>query len=128
MARLVREYRNIFSIALPQTQTEQPSSPSMTVFTIQWACRNSAISDTSVDASGNADWATSAGFISDILSTQVSQLPPEQMAAGSQLRARRGDNRQRESFVVSHGSPAEAEACIRRQHVKTRAISATLRP
>src|SRR4051794_26784490 len=55
MARLVREYRNILSIAMAQTQTEQASRPSMTAFTIQWACRKSAISDTSVDASGNAD-------------------------------------------------------------------------
>src|SRR5664279_621444 len=70
MARLVREYRNILSIAIAQTQTEQASSPSMTAFTIQWACRNSAISDTSVDVSGRADCATSAGFICSILSTQ----------------------------------------------------------
>src|SRR3981081_1743609 len=55
MARLVRAYRNILSIAIAQTQTEQASSPSMTAFTIQWACQNSAISDTSVDASGKAD-------------------------------------------------------------------------
>src|SRR4030088_471967 len=127
MARLVREYRNILSIAIAQTQTEQASSPSMTALTIQWACRNSAISDTSVDASGNADWATSAGFISGILSTQASQVLREQMAAGSTAarQARRGAPTQ--TPVVSHGRPAEAEACIRRQHVKTRAISATLR-
>jgi hypothetical protein len=83
MARLVREYRNILSIAIAQTQTEQAKSPSMTDFTIQWACRNSAISETSLDASGKADCATSAGFISGILSTQVSQIVREQIAAGS---------------------------------------------
>jgi hypothetical protein len=55
MARLVREYRNILSIAIAHTQTEQAISPIMTAFTIQWACQNSAISDTSVDASGRAD-------------------------------------------------------------------------
>ena len=35
MARLVREYRMILSIAIAQTQTEQASSPSMTAFTTQ---------------------------------------------------------------------------------------------
>ena len=55
MARLVRAYRKILSIAIAQTQTEQASSPSMTTLTIQAACRNSAISDTSLDASGKAD-------------------------------------------------------------------------
>src|ERR1700709_2841712 len=83
MARLVREYRTILSIAIAQTRTEQASSPSMTDFTIQWACRNRAISDTSLEAIGKADCATSAGFISGILSTQVSQIVREQGAAGS---------------------------------------------
>ena len=55
IARLVRAYRIILSIAIAQTQTEQAKSPSMTAFTTQWACRNSAISDTSVDAIGKAD-------------------------------------------------------------------------
>src|SRR6185295_6127504 len=95
MARLVRAYRNILSIAIAQTQTEQASSPSITALTTQWACRNSAISETSEAASGSADCATSpcanaalpvaanstaaierlanpAGFISGFLSTQVS--------------------------------------------------------
>ena len=48
----------------------------MTVFTTQWACRNSAISDTSAETNGRADGATSAGFMSGILSTQVSLFPP----------------------------------------------------
>src|SRR5258708_2231213 len=74
MARLVREYRNSLSIAIAHTQTEQLSSPSMTAFTIQWACRNNAISETSEEASGKADCATSAGFIGGILSTQVSHI------------------------------------------------------
>jgi hypothetical protein len=55
MARLVREYRKILSIAIAQTQTEQASSPIITALTTQWACQNSAISETSVDASGKAD-------------------------------------------------------------------------
>src|SRR5947207_7013050 len=55
MARRVREYRKILSIAIAQTQTEQASSPIMTALTTQWACRNSAISDTSADANGKAD-------------------------------------------------------------------------
>jgi hypothetical protein len=74
MARRVRAYRNILSIAIAQTHTEQPSSPSMTAFTIQWACRNSAISETSDEASGRADCATSAGFMNGILSTQKSSI------------------------------------------------------
>src|SRR5258707_7397972 len=77
IARLVRGYSNILPIAIAQTQTEQARSPSMTAFTIQWACRNNAISDTSLDAIGKADCATSAGFISGILSTQVSQIVRE---------------------------------------------------
>src|SRR6201994_3761420 len=55
MARLLREYRIILSIAIAQTQTEQDSRPSMTIFTTQCAWRNSAISDTSADAIGKAD-------------------------------------------------------------------------
>src|SRR3979409_1846073 len=76
MARRGREYRNILSIAIAQTQTEHASSPSITVFTTQWACRNSAISETSEEASGKADCATSAGFMAKFLSTQVSPLCP----------------------------------------------------
>src|SRR6185503_10381181 len=48
----------------------------MTVFTTQWACMNSAISDTSAETNGRAAGATSAGFMSGILSTQVSLFPP----------------------------------------------------
>src|SRR6185369_15047592 len=66
----------ILSIAIAQTQTEQANSPSMTVFTTQWACRNKAISDTSAETNGKAAGATSAGFMSGILSTQVSLFPP----------------------------------------------------
>ena len=74
-------------MAIAQTQIEQASNPSMTAFTTQWACRNSAINDTSADGSGNA--ATSAGFIGNILSTQASQssgskwLPVPQPRAGT---------------------------------------------
>jgi hypothetical protein len=116
------------SIAIAHTHTEHASNPSMTAFTIQWACKNNAISDTSVDASGKADCATSAGFISDILSTQASHILREQMAAGPT--AARQTRRYAPTLtpVVSHGRPAEAWACISRQHVKTRAISASLRP
>jgi hypothetical protein len=42
------------SIAIAQTQTEQAIRPSMTHFTIQWACQNSAISDTSAAGNGMA--------------------------------------------------------------------------
>ena len=38
---------NILSIAMAHTQTEQAIRPSMTAFTIQWACQNRAMSDTS---------------------------------------------------------------------------------
>src|ERR1700730_8336663 len=74
IARLVRAYRNILSIAIAHTQTEQASSPSMTDLTTQCACRNRAISDTSDDTSGKADCDTSAGFISRNLSTQAFQI------------------------------------------------------
>src|SRR5579862_8744102 len=56
------------SIAIAQTQTEHDNSPSITHLTIQCACQNRAISETSADCSGKADCATSAGFISDVLS------------------------------------------------------------
>src|ERR1700730_12122897 len=74
IARLVRAYRNILSIAIAHTQTEQASSPSITDLTTQCACRNRAISDTSDDTSGKADCDTSAGFISRNLSTQAFQI------------------------------------------------------
>src|SRR4051812_27600958 len=48
----------------------------MTVFTTQWACMNRAISDTSAETNGRDAEATSAGFMSGILSTQVSLFPP----------------------------------------------------
>jgi hypothetical protein len=84
MARLVREYRKILSIAIAHTHTEQANNPSMTALTTQWACMNSAISETSLEASGNADCATSAGFIGGILSTQGVPYPAgSKMAAGS---------------------------------------------
>jgi hypothetical protein len=51
------------SIAIAQTQTEQANRPSITAFTTQCACQNSAISETSVDTNGIADWVTSTGFI-----------------------------------------------------------------
>src|ERR1700704_5855531 len=118
MARLVREYRKILSIAIAQTQTEQASSPSITDFTTQCACRNSAISDTSDDTIGSADCATSAGFISGILSTLCLSLEHDfsenRFASGScsvpnppgasgcrfrSLSVRRGCMRQRESLI-----------------------------
>src|SRR6185437_5797506 len=48
---------------IAQTQTEQINSPTMTVFTIQWACQNSVNSERSEEVSGNTDCATS-GFMS----------------------------------------------------------------
>src|SRR5579862_356872 len=50
-------------MAMAQTQTEQPSSPSMTVLTIQCACQNSVNSERSAEVSGSTDCATSVGFI-----------------------------------------------------------------
>ena len=131
MARLVRAYRRILSIAIAQTQTEQASSPSMTAFTTQWACRNSAISETSVDASGKADCATSAGFMSSILSTQGVPYPAgsENRLPVPQPRVRRGDKRQRESLSsVAWGARPKPGLCFPCQHVKTRAIRAPFRP
>src|ERR1700729_79263 len=64
----------ILSIAIAHTQTEQDNSPSITHLTIQCACQNKAISETSADGSGKTDCATSAGFIGDVLSTSQ---PPD---------------------------------------------------
>ena len=46
-------------MAIAQTQTEQISSPTMTVLTIQWACQNSVNSERSEEVSGSTDCATS---------------------------------------------------------------------
>src|SRR6185503_934472 len=85
----------------------------MTVFTTQWACRNSAISDTSAETNGRAAGATSAGFMSGILSTQVSLFLREQTAAGSTAarRARRYAPA-RKPLLVSHGGPAESRVLL----------------
>src|ERR1700744_4480359 len=108
MARLVRAYRIILSIAIAQTQTEQPSSPSITALTIQAACMNRAISETSLDTTGRAVCATSAGFIGNVLSTRVSQIRRKQAPPVPQPRASRGGKRQRESLVVSHEGPVQS--------------------
>ena len=50
-------------MAIAQTQTEQTSSPIITVLTIQWACQNSVNSERSEEVSGSTDCATSAGFM-----------------------------------------------------------------
>src|ERR1700742_1810937 len=64
------------SIAIAQTQTEHDNSPSITHLTIQCACQNSVINETSADGNGKAACATSAGFISGILSREYPNLPP----------------------------------------------------
>jgi hypothetical protein len=50
MARRMRAKRNVLSIAIAQTQTEQIKSPSMTPCTIQCAFQNKAQSESSEDA------------------------------------------------------------------------------
>ena len=101
----------------------------MTVFTTQWACRNRAISDTSAETNGRADGATSAGFMSGILSTQVSLFPPG--ANGCRFHSRASGAAtcaSARALLVSHGGPPKAGSCFPCQHVKTRAISASFRP
>jgi hypothetical protein len=66
----VREYSSILSIAIAQTHTEQASRPSMIVFTTKCAYQNE-ISDTSAEATGKADCATSAGFMIGILKATI---------------------------------------------------------
>src|SRR5258708_13069908 len=56
-----------------QTHTEETRRPSMTHFTSQCACQNSANSDRSEEVSGSTDCATSAGFIACV--PQVSLRP-----------------------------------------------------
>src|SRR5882672_8488511 len=58
---------------MAQTQTEETRRPSMTHFTSQCACQNSANKDRSEEVSGSADCATSAGFIACV--PQVSLRP-----------------------------------------------------
>src|ERR1700761_300168 len=96
------------SIAIAQTHTEQDNSPSMTNLTIQAACINSAISDTSLDTVGKADCATSAGFMIGILSTHVSQNFPGSMAAGSIAAHRRRGKRSARALSHRMGGPSKA--------------------
>src|SRR5271166_2189456 len=104
MARLVRAYRNILSIAIAQTQTEQANSPAITNCTTKLACQASSISETPepIDCNG----ATSG--IGDILSTQVSQSSGSRWLPVPQPRVKRGDKRQRESLIISHGGPVRS--------------------
>src|SRR3954452_11998097 len=106
MGRLVGESRKILSIAMAQTQIEQANSPSITTFTIKAACRNNAISDTSLEASGRADWATSAGFIGGILSSL--ETLRERGAAGSTAAIAAASSPARHNPFWSLGRPAEA--------------------
>src|SRR5215470_17526372 len=53
----------VLSITIAHTQIDAASRPSMTVLTIQWACRNRVSSERSEEVSGSADCATSAGFM-----------------------------------------------------------------
>src|SRR3954447_21617497 len=119
MARRVREYKKILSIAIAQTHTEHANSPSMTAFTIQCACKNSAISETSV-----ATGASSAGFISYVLSTGSSHV--RRRGAVSEFPRRHAPRKAKRPVKVFDchvGGWSKAGPCIPRQHVKTRADS-----
>src|ERR1041385_4036899 len=132
MALRVREYKKILSIAIAHTQTEHASSPSMTALTIQCACKNSAISDTSA-----ATGASSAGFIRYVLSNWLFVRPSRRQTfavigggglAVPNARTAHGKARQLQ-VCVSHGRPVpRAGPCIPRQHVKTRADSMRFAP
>src|SRR6201995_4479652 len=119
------------SIAIAQTHTEQDNSPSITHLTIQCACQNRAINETSADGSGKADCATSAGFISDVLSKQVSQFFGCQGCNGFRLlrpREKRGLVTPARNAVMCHmGGPSKAGAGFPCQRVKTRAFHASFR-
>src|ERR1700743_1513083 len=118
----------ILSIAIAQTQTEQDNSPSITALTIQWACQNKAISETSADGSGKADCATSAGFISDILSIFHQPLRSA-WAIGPTAAQKRGRSTPAREAVMCHmGGPSKAGAGFPCQRVKTRAFRASFRP
>src|ERR1700722_16429072 len=120
----------ILSIAIAQTQTEQDNSPSITAFTIQCACQNKAISETSADGSGKTDCATSAGFISDVLSTSQSsdrhvlllQWPP-----GPRPREKRGrKNAGAEAVMCRMGGPVQKPIPASPANVSKRGLSARL--
>src|SRR5271169_863816 len=106
----------ILSIAIAQTQMEQASRPSITAFTIQCACQNRAISETSADGSGKADCARSAGFISDPLNAGV----PNPLGAnglgcdGCRFRGRTKGAAMSASAraVVSHGRPSKSQSLL----------------
>src|SRR5215472_4527076 len=63
-ARRSRANRNVLSIAIFQTQTEQTNSPAITDSTIQCACQNRWNSERLEDVSGATDEEMSAGFMS----------------------------------------------------------------
>src|SRR5438067_4140657 len=102
----------------------------MTALTTQWACRNSAISDTSADAIGSADCATSAGFIGGILSplylrfehdlfrkpaARIMLRPNPPGAIGCRFRSRASGAAKCASArasLVSHGGPVQSRALL----------------
>ena len=51
----MRANKNVLSIAIAQTQTEQTIRPVITVLTSQWACQNRWNSDRSEEVNGKAD-------------------------------------------------------------------------
>src|ERR1700731_1116657 len=57
----MRMWRRVFSIAIAHTQTEQTKSPTMTVLTIQCACKNSVSRERSDELSPICG--RSAGFM-----------------------------------------------------------------
>src|SRR5437763_5513155 len=68
MACRVLAKSTVLSMAMAHTQIEAISSPSMTALTMMWADQNNPKIDRSEDVSGNADCATSAGFMAQVLS------------------------------------------------------------
>src|ERR1700744_1090286 len=125
MARRVREYRKILSIAMAQTQTEHDSRPAMTICTTKLACQARSNSETPELIAGSDP----PSGIGNIPSTQWSQTFPEQLAAGpTAARSARAVSLHEGAWFDRMGGPPNPGPAFPCQDVKTRAVRATLRP
>ena len=98
----------------PRPRPSRPSRPSITALTTQWACMNSAISDTSAETSGKEMTEPRRRDSSAVSSQRKCPYSlREQKAAGSTAaRQARRFSPARKPHLVSHGGPAESRALL----------------
>src|ERR1700761_8275182 len=113
----------ILSIAIAQTQTEHDSRPAITTCTTKLACQARSNSETPEPIAGS-----DPPSIGKIPSTQWSQIPgsdwlPDPTAA----RSARPVSLHEGAWFDRMGGPPKPGPAFPCQHVKTRAVRATLR-